>query len=59
MAVCNMDCFKCIHADCINDEDMSPELEYYYANREKILAQKKAARRAKKEEALANLKQNN
>lgn len=49
MAVCNMDCFNCIHDDCINDEDMSAQLEHYYANRTKILAKKKAKYKAKKE----------
>ena len=40
----NMNCFKCIYPECINDEVLSPQLECYYMKR-----MKKAAERAKKE----------
>ena len=45
---CNMDCFNCIHDDCINDVQMSRQLEEYYLNREKINEKNKERYHAKK-----------
>lgn len=38
--VCNMDCFACIHPDCINDHMTKREYaaEYYYKHREEVKA---------------------
>ena len=32
---CNMNCFKCEHLDCINNEVLTPQLEHYYLARMK------------------------
>lgn len=45
---CNMDCFNCVHDDCINDVIMSTKQEYYYLNRDRIREREKEAYRAKK-----------
>lgn len=29
---CNMDCFNCIHPDCINDLTLTRQQEWYFAN---------------------------
>lgn len=47
---CNMDCFHCVHSDCINDETLTKAQECYYRNREKINKRQRERRKRKKME---------
>ena len=39
--ICNMDCFRCVHPDCINERPMTRQNRYYWRNRDRLLAEKR------------------
>ena len=51
--ICNMDCFRCVHPDCINERPMTRQARYYWRHRERVLEKKKEdyqKRKAEKDE---------
>ena len=52
---CNMDCFNCIHPDCINDVQMSRQQEWYYLNREEVRKKENEKRREKYQEKIKSM----
>lgn len=51
--ICDMDCFRCVHPDCINERPMTRQARYYWRHRERVLAKKKEEyqkRKAEKDE---------
>lgn len=48
--ICNMDCFRCVHPDCINERPMTRQARYYWRHRDRLLAEKREKYRRKKNE---------
>ena len=46
--ICNMDCFRCVHPDCINERPMTRQARYYWRHRDRLLAEKREKYRRKR-----------
>lgn len=48
--ICNMDCLRCVHPDCINERPMTRQARYYWRHRDRLLAEKREKYKKRKAE---------